>query len=293
MKNNPVNIADKYFIDTLHEIQTEGDWDQDPRPKWADKSPAFSKFVTQKSFLYRIDKGELPLQSFRPTAIKGAFYDIQAIYQKQTNVLEEMHPSIHSWWTDFVTGNGVIGQRYGHTVARFDLVNNLLYTMEKSPFGRRHMIDLWQEEEFLEDPKSLNPCAFLTMYSITEKEDALLGKIRFVDMNLIQRSMDYLMTCSINPIQYTMLGMMICGHLTFKTGIKHTLRKFKHDVNNCHIYNRHLDHVPELLKREFSEEVPSIQLKENKDFYDYQFEDFEIVNFRSIQPLSKKLEIAV
>lgn len=321
-----INKADQYFIKTLKQIRVFGDWDENPRPKWEDGTPAHSKFISQQSFKYHIIDGEFPIQSFRPTAVKGGFYDIEAIYQKQTNIFEEMHPSIQSWWMPFVvetiysdsgcnynqlaylafkeTGEkkgdpilvkNSIGQTYGHTVKRYNLMNNLLDTMENDPFGRRHIINLWQEQQRIEDPKALVPCAYETVYTISETKFGLgkYERVRYVDQTLNQRSQDYIVTASINSIQYVQLGLMICGHLEHKTGIKHILRTFIHNVQNVHIYDRHLFAIDELLKRKPSNEVFQMQLPSKKDFYDYTFEDFLISNPYSKVPLSQKLEIAV
>lgn len=290
--------ADKYFKECLLEVVSEGEWDKDPRPQWSDGTPAHSKFITQKTFEYRIDKGELPLISMRNTAIKGGWYDMEAIYQKQTNIIEEMHPSIHSWWKPFIVNTYVdglsvkndIGQTYGHTVKRYDLVNKLFDSMLNNPYGRRHVMNLWQEEQMKEDRKALVPCAYETLYSLSE--DSITG-IMNVDMTLNQRSQDFLMTASINPIQYVMLGMAICGHLSYCSGKKHVLRKFKYNVQNLHIYDRHLFAIDELLKQPIQPLRPSIKLEENKDFYDYNFEDFNINIPYEVRALSKPLELAV
>lgn len=316
-----MNKADKYFIETLHTLESGGSWDKNPRPKWGDGSPAHSKFITQQEFNYNILAGEMPVQSFRTTAIKGAFYDIEAIYQKQTNIIEEMNPLIWSWWKPFVVSehmqdeNGFnyslechntlktnfpkqdfskcikvhsIGQTYGHTVKRYDLMNKLLFGMEHDPFGRRHIINLWQEQQRIEDPKALVPCAYETLYTMFEANGEM-----YIDMTLNQRSQDYIVTASINSIQYVQLGLMIAGHLSYKTGVKHRLRNFKHTVQNLHIYDRHMFAIPELLQRNPSDQVFEMWLKEDKNFYSYGFEDFYIKNpFEKID-LSQKLEIAV
>lgn len=316
-----MNKADQYLKETLNKIKTKGLWDVEPRPKWSDGTPAHSKFITQQSFVYNIFRGEFPINTLRTTALKGAFHDIESIYIKQTNIIEEMNPLIHSWWQDFVvsqktvygitpTGNtpfttSSIGQTYGHTVKRYDLMNKLLNSLENNPFGRRHIIDLWQEEQMKEDPKALVPCAYSTLWSVSEDEvlmdynysgksngSPIYQKIRFLDVTLIQRSQDFIMTVSINPAQYVMFAMMVVGHLTKTTGIQHFVGKFKHDVQNCHIYDRHVFAIDELLERK-SLGQPRIVLKESKNFYDYTIDDFEFILPEGIQPLSQKLEIAV
>lgn len=308
--------ADKYLKETITEILEDGQWDKEPRTRWADGTPAYSKFTTQKVFQYDISKGEFPINTLRTTALKGAFYDIEAIYIKQTNILEEMHPSIHSWWSTFVvdtgqdnTGEiyGSIGATYASTVKRYNLINKLLKGLEQNPFGRRHKINLWQEQQVIDDPKALEPCAGITLWSVREHDNGYYKSsiydqpdkwfedtIRYIDLTLIQRSQDYITTSSINSIQYVMLGMMVANHLTFKTGVKHEVGKLLHLVQNCHIYDRHLETAKEILEREETGLQPKIELICNpKDFYSHTIEDFKFTNLEGIKSLSTKLEIAI
>lgn len=287
-----ISKADKYFLDILREVRDEGEWDKNPRPKWADGTPAHSKFITQKSFEYRIDKGEFPIISLRPTAIKGGWYDMEAIYIKQTNIIEEMHPSIQSWWKPFIVNlypnHTDIGQTYGHTVKRYNLVNELLRDLENNPYSRRHVMSLWQKQQMVEDPKALVPCAYETIWSVSEENG-----ITFIDLTLNQRSQDFMVTASINPMQYVQLGMAVCGHLTYHTSRKHKLRKFQYNVQNLHIYDRHIFGIEELLSREVTTKRFDFSLPVNKDFYNYKFDDFLIYKPGIIEPLSQVLEIAV
>jgi thymidylate synthase len=316
-----MNKADIYLRETLLEILEDGQVDKEPRPKWGDGSPAHSKFITQKVFQYDISKGEFPITTLRPTALKGAWYDIQAIYLKQTNVLEDMHKSIHSWWKDFVIKTKIkklyrnsnsfftdgtdeyeevveeqsLGNTYGHTIKRYNLMNKLLKGLEKNPFGRRHIISMWQEQQMIDDPQALTPCAYETLWSVREENDHFFEtKSRFIDITLVQRSQDYCMTASINPAQYTMLAMMVCNHLTYKTGIKHEVGKLLHIVQNCHVYLRHMEAVNELLDRRPTGKQPKIELIcEPKDFYSHSIEDFKFTGLENIEKLTTKLEIAV
>jgi len=285
--------ADKYFLDTLKEITEKGTWDKNPRPKWEDGSEANSLFITQKLFRYDIAKGEFPIITLRPTALKGAFHDIEAIYINQTNIIEEMHPSIKNWWIDFSfkkDGQHSIGQTYGAIIKKYALVDKLLKGLEENPFGRRHIIDMFQYRDQVIEPASLPACAFNTMWSVRE-----LGNVKYIDLTLIQRSMDYLTVASINPAQYVMLGMMVCNHLTFKTGVKHQLGDFSHFVQNVHIYNKHLEAAKYLLEEATTvDEQPTLALNcEPKDFYNHSIKDFDFNIPKGIKKFPFKLEIAV
>lgn len=341
--------ADKYIKEAIQEVIDNGSLDQNPRPKWKDGSPAHSKFITQQVFKYSIWNGEYPITTLRTTALKGAFYDIEAIYIKQTNILEEMHPSIHPWWEDFVvdksyeyktpsnqdikesiTGcdhsylniaismgktpelsHSYLGMTYGRIIKEQDQMNKLLKGLEKNPFGRRHITNMFDFTCQSLDPDALVPCAYNTMWSVRAVHAPEVYKIgdhsyeydpmldhpnqRVIDLTLTQRSMDYLMVMSINPAQYVMLGMMVCNHLTFKTGIVHQLGNFVHFVQNLHVYDHpsHWEAAEELLKRP-SLGQPTMKLKCGpKDFYEHTVDDFEIVLPEGIKKLDSKLELAI
>ncbi len=172
-------------------------------------------------------------------------------------------------------------------------MNKLLKGLEENPFGRRHIINLWQEQQMIEDPKALVPCAYETLWTPRDEHYLDGSLVRYIDLTLNQRSMDYLMVSSINPTQYVMFGMAVCGHLTFTTGIQHELGMFKHNIQNLHVYERHLWAIDELLKRKPKKEKPAIKLKTVKNFYDYTIDDFEIILPSGIEQLSKKLELAI
>ena len=49
--------ADKYYIQNLVEIMSEGTFDENPRPKYADGQPGHSRFITQVFEKYDLSKG--------------------------------------------------------------------------------------------------------------------------------------------------------------------------------------------------------------------------------------------
>ena len=175
-------------------------------------------------------------------------------------------------------------------------LNELLYNMENNPFSRRHSISFYNWSHY--EGKQLVECAYETLWSVREfayninRADCTI--IRYIDLTLMQRSQDFLTTSSINPAQYTMLATMVANHLTFKTGIKHEVGKLLHIVQNCHIYDRHLDAAKEILKREPTGLQPKIELIcEPKDYYSHTIEDFKFSGLEGIEKLSNNLEIAI
>lgn len=273
--------ADKYYINNLNKIINEGCYDENPRPKWGDGTPAHSKFITQVFEEYDISKGEFPITTLRNTAIKTGIKEIFWIYQKQSNSLIVAKELGINWWDEWDIGDGTIGQRYGATINKYGLIDNLLDELKNNPFGRRHIINMYQYEDMNSSP-GLHPCAFETLWSVRKINDDF-----YLDLTLNQRSNDYIMAGYINKVQYLALQMMVAGHCGYKVG------KFCHFVQNLHIYDRHLDSVDELLSRKPLEVQPKIVLKEEKNFYDYTINDFVITGIDGIKKLSNKLEIAV
>lgn len=272
--------ADKYMIHDIQNILDNGVKDVDPRPKYEDGTPAHTIFVNHVMRTYDLDKGEFPICTLRPQALKTGIREIFTIYQKPTNVISEMEELGVTWWGPWDIGDGTIGQRYGATVKRYDLVNNLIKDIKENPYGRRKVMSLWQETD-LHETEGLAPCAFLTDWNVRGE---------YLDMVLFQRSGDMLTASGaggINEIQYASLLMMIAKVTGYKPG------KFTHFVANEQIYDRHIDNAHEMLKRaeNLSEDDPVPMLKINREdgcaFTDFVIDDFVLENYTPMKPQLK------
>jgi thymidylate synthase len=272
--------ADKYYIDNLNKILNEGLLDENPRPKYKDGTPAHTMFITQVYEEYDVNNGEYPLTTLRNTAIKTGIKEILWIYQKQSNSLLEAREMGIKWWDEWNVGDDTIGQRYGSTVKRWDLMNNLLFGLQNNPFGRRHIMNLYQESD-LRETKGLFPCAYETIWSVRK-----VNGIMYLDMTLMQRSSDFLMANQINKIQYLALQIMVASHCGYGVG------KFVHFVQNLHVYDRHKNAMNEILNRIPKDTQPKIELLDKKNFYHYTVDDFNIID-NCGEKLTSELEIAI
>lgn len=277
-----MNKADKYYVDNLQKILYEGCLDEDPRPKYTDGTTAHSKFITQVFEEYDISKGEYPITTLRNTAIKTGIKEILWIYQLQNSSLVSAREKGILWWDEWNIGDDTIGQRYGATVSKYNLMNELLDGLKNDPFSRRHIINLYQYQD-LKETKGLHPCAYETIWSVRKVKGVM-----YLDMTLIQRSSDYIVANQINKTQYFSLLLMVAGHCNYSVG------KFCHFVQNLHIYDRHYDAANEILGRVNLDNniQPKIELKELKNFYDYTVDDF-IIHDNVGEKITSPLELAI
>ena len=288
--------ADFYMEDMINRIQREGFKDINPRPKYADGTPAHTISVNHTFRSYDLSKGDFPICTLRSQAWKTGIREIFTIYQKPTNDIATMHDMGVTWWDEWDIGDGTIGQRYGATVSRYDLINNLIKDIQNDPYGRRKIVSLWQEQDLHETP-GLAPCAFLTIWNVRGE---------YLDMMLIQRSGDMLTASGpggINEIQYAALLMMIARHTGYQPGV------FSHVVANEQIYDRHMDAAEEMLRRfdakmvaeshaaattlDWGPILPKLVLNPKvQNFYDMTIDDFTMENYEPMKP-QLKLELGI
>ena len=288
--------ADYYMEEMIEKIQRCGYKDINPRPKYADGTLAHTISVNHTFRTYDLSEGDFPICTLRPQAWKTGIKEIFTIYQKPTNNLEEIREMGVGWWDEWDIGDGTIGQRYGATVKRYDLINRLIEDIKNDPYGRRKIVSLWQETDLRETP-GLAPCAFQTIWNVRGE---------YLDMLLVQRSGDMLTASGpggINEIQYAALLMMIARHTGYKPGV------FSHMVANEQIYDRHMDAANDMRSRFSAREQEEFYIEsvlretiflhprlvlnpEKTNFYDMTIDDFTMENYNPIKP-QLKLELGI
>lgn len=273
--------ADTYLYNDINNILNNGSWDKNPRPHYADGTPAHTKFVNHVMRSYDLSQGELPITTLRPIAWKTGIKEMLWIYQDASNDLGLLHDKYNiKYWDDWESRDipGTIGMRYGGVVKKYDLMNKLLNDIISDPYGRRHIIDLWQYKE-LEETDGLAPCAFMTNWNV---------RGRYLDMLLYQRSGDMITASGaggINEIQYCGLLMMVARHCGYEPGV------FTHIICNEQIYNKHIAAANE-LRRRYEQIIQSsdyttpilILNSDKKSFYDFTIDDFEMRGYIPTKP---------
>lgn len=279
-----MTLADTIFKENIKKIMEQGVFSENARPRYKDGNVANSKYITGSFAEYDLSKGEFPITTLRPIAIKSAIKEVLWIYQDQSNSLELLNHkyNVH-YWNDWEVGDtGTIGQRYGAVVKKHNIIHKILQQLEDNPWNRRNIISLWDYEAF-EETDGLLPCAFQTMFDVRRVD----GDI-YLDATLTQRSNDMLVAHHINAMQYVALQMMIAKHFGWKVG------KFFYFINNLHIYDNQFEQAEELLRREPSDCQPQLVLNvpDGTNFFDIKSEDFELLDYDPVKP-QLKFDLAI
>lgn len=269
--------ADLYMIKNIDETLQWGYRDVNPRPRYQDGTPAHTISLNHRMRQYNLAQGDFPITGLRPIAWKSAIKEILWIYQDASNSLEVLNNKYGvRYWNDWESKDipGTIGIRYGETVRRHDLMNKLLKDIQENPYGRRHIMNLWQEDDF-KASDGLLPCCYETIWNVRGE---------YLDMLLNQRSGDMLAASGaggINEVQYAALLMMVARHCGYQPGV------FTHVIENEQIYDRHIEAAKETQKRISTvgwKKVSMTLNPEKTNFYSFTIGDFELKGYQPVKP---------
>ena len=322
-----MSYADKVFKSMCRDIidngcDTKGEL---VRPVWPDTG---EKAYTIKKFgvVNRYDlRKEFPALTLRKTAIKSAFDEILWIWQKQSNNIKDLNSHIWDEWAD---ENGSIGKAYGYQIGKkymhhkfkvteeikdrlideirefegsgfryridqavdanddrwayiyLNQIDAVIYDLRHNPYSRRILTNIYD----FQDLKDMNlyPCAYSMTFNVTKGEDDKL----VLNAVLNQRSQDVLAANNWNVVQYSLLLMMVaqcCGMIA---------GELVHVIADCHIYDRHVPLIEELISRE-EHSAPKVWLDENiKNFYEFTRNSVHVEGYET-GPQIENIPIAV
>ena len=269
--------ADKNFKITCEKILNEGysSSGSGVRTRWADtKEEANYYSIVGVSNKYDLSK-EFPMITYRNTGVTlpRAIDEVLWIWQKKSNRVSDLNSKI---WDQWVREDGTIGKAYGYQMGKkydfkingklekMDQVDFVLHLLKNDPASRRIMTNIFNHEE-LHD-MALEPCVYGTQWLVKE------GKL---DLIVNQRSQDMLAANGWNTMQYAALAHMFAHINNYEVGT------LTHNIGDCHIYDRHMPMVEELLKQDTMECSPKLNIvRKVESFYDFKVDDFEVEGYQ-------------
>ena len=273
--------ADEIFIQNCRDILDNGVWDTDRevRPRWEDGTPAHT--VKKFCIVNRYDLSkEFPILTIRRTFWKSAIDELLWIWQAKSNNVHELRTRVWDAWAD---ENGSIGKAYGYQLGvkhhypegDMDQVDKVLWDLKNNPGSRRIMTNIYNFEDLSE--MALYPCAYSMTFNVTgNRLNAILN----------QRSQDMLAANNWNVVQYSVLTMMMAQVSGFEPG------EFVHVIADCHIYDRHIPAVEEIIKNEPKPAPKFLIDPDVKDFYAFTRDSFRM-EWYEYSDFSGKIPVAV
>lgn len=219
---------------------------------------------------------EFPILTTKKVAFKTAVKEMLWIYQKQSNVVEDLRKENVKIWNEWEGEDGTIGKAYGYQVKKFHQIDNLIDALKNNPQDRRMMLNLWNWKDLPE--MNLAPCCFLTMWDVTDG---------YLNCMLVQRSGDMPLGVPFNTAQFAVLTHMLAQVTGLKPGL------FTHVINNAHIYENQIDGIKLQLSRKNDDfEAPKFWINpEIKDFYDFTADDVKLIDYKHHDAI--KMEVSV
>ena len=323
-----MSYADKVFKEMCtniveHGCDTKGEL---VRPIWPDTGES-AYTIKQFGVVNRYDlRKEFPALTLRKTAIKSAFDELLWIWQKQSNNVNDLNSHIWDEWADETGSIGSaygyqIGKKYCHHKYKFNnetdylkmkkelvdgkyhfenhgyppynsdykyegeiwltQIDGVIWDLKHNPYSRRILTNIYNFAD-LKD-MHLYPCAYSMTFNVTKDDDS--GKL-VLNGILNQRSQDVLAANNWNVVQYSLLIMMIAQCCDMIPG------ELVHMIADCHIYDRHIPIIKELISRE-EHPAPKVWFDPDvKNFYDFTKDNLHVENYET-GPQITNIPIAV
>ena len=261
--------ADQIFIANIKDILENGFSDEglEVRPHWADGTPAHT--IKKFGIVNRYNlKEEFPILTIRKTYLKSAIDEMLWIWQKKSNKISDLHSHVWDSWAD---ENGTIGKAYGYQLGvkhkykegEFDQVDRVLYDLKHNPQSRRILTNIYNHHDLSE--MMLYPCAYSMTFNVSG---------RTLNGILNQRSQDMLTANNWNVVQYALLTHMMAQVSGLEAG------ELVHVIADCHIYDRHIPAVKDMLDRE-GYPAPTLRMdKSVTDFYAFTKNSFTLEGYQ-------------
>ncbi|MCH7980137.1 MAG: thymidylate synthase [Proteobacteria bacterium] len=185
-------------------------------------------------------------------------------------------------WDEWADADGELGPVYGvqwrswgtPDGAAIDQISTVMQQLKESPDSRRIIVSAWNVADL--DNMALPPCHALFQFYVAD------GKL---SCQLYQRSCDVFLGVPFNIASYALLTHMIAQQADLAVG------DFIWTGGDCHLYLNHLAQADEQLARQ-PLPLPRLAIKRRpKSIFDYQYEDFEILNYESHPHIAAKVAV--
>ena len=253
----------KQYLNLMQDILDNG-------AEKGDRTGTGTLSVFGRQMRFDLSKG-FPLLTTKKLHIRSIVYELLWFLNGDTNIkyLNENRVSIWDEWAD---EKGNLGPVYGHQWRSWptpdggtvDQITQVIDQIKNNPDSRRHIVSAWNVADV--NQMALPPCHTMFQFYVAD------GKL---SCQLYQRSADYFLGVPFNIASYALLVYMFAQQCDLEVG------EFVWTGVDVHLYTNHIEQANEQLSRS-TMKIPQLNIKRKPNsIFDYQFEDFEIVNYEA------------
>jgi thymidylate synthase len=173
-------------------------------------------------------------------------------------------------WDEWADAHGELGPVYGHQWRswgaadgrQIDQISEALRLLRSNPDSRRIIVSAWNVGEL--EAMALQPCHALFQFFVAG------GRL---SCQLYQRSADVFLGVPFNIASYALLTHMLAQQCELQPG------EFIWTGGDCHLYVNHIEQAELQLGRS-PYPLPRLALRRAPSLFEYQYEDFEFVNYQ-------------
>ncbi|MAJ30733.1 MAG: thymidylate synthase [Gammaproteobacteria bacterium] len=277
----------KQYLDLLQKILDEGEVKDD-------RTGTGTKSFFGHQMRFDLSQG-FPILTTKKIFFKGVIYELLWFLDGSTDNTLLKENGVHIW-DEWETEKGDLGPIYGfqwrnwvdqNNGQHIDQIEQVIEQIQSNPSSRRIIVNAWNVADLPDESispqenvklgkMSLAPCHALFQFFVSQ------GKL---SCQLYQRSCDTFLGLGFNIASYSLLTHMIAQQCDLAVG------DFIWTGGDVHLYLNHLDQANQQLKRE---PYPLPKLKINRkpaSIFDYEYEDFELINYESHPHISAPISI--
>lgn len=251
------------YLDLLQDIMANG-------VRKEDRTGTGTISVFGRQLRFDLSEG-FPLLTTKKLHIRSILHELLWFLSGDTNIryLQENGVTIWDEWAD---ENGDLGPVYGSQWRSWpapdgrsiDQIAKLIEQIKRNPDSRRHLVSAWNPAEV--DNMALPPCHYAFQFYVADGKLSCLFNMRSVDTFL---------GLPFNIASYAFLTHMVAQQCDLQPG------ELIWTGGDVHIYANHVEQVNLQLTRE-PYPLPQLVIKRKPDsLFDYRFEDFEIIGYKS------------
>ena len=276
----------KQYLSLLQDVMQNG-------VEKGDRTGTGTRSVFGRQLRYDLTEG-FPLLTSKKLHIRSILHELLWFLSGETNIkyLQDNGVSI---WNAWATESGELGPVYGAQWRRwqgaddqvFDQISTLVDGLKNNPDSRRHIISGWNVALLPDESKkpwenaeaglmALPPCHLLYQFYVAE------GKL---SASLYIRSNDLFLGNPYNTASLAFLTHMLAQQCNLEAG------DIIISIGDAHIYSNHFEQVNEQLTRKPGSLPQLIIKRKPASIFDYQFDDFEIVNYEPQAHISAPIAV--